>query len=88
MDVRTVHTQADEKKYDEKLERITEWNEFIVDTEEDDSPQNTRTRNGNRKRKGITIHEEANTVRGIPKDNQGKTKGKRYSEEPSWLTDT
>ena len=60
-------------------------NTFIVELEEEDSPQKNRTRPGPCNRKGITIQEEENTVREIPKDNQGKTKGKRYSDEPSWL---
>ena len=77
---------SDEKK----LEEITESNTFIVDLEEEDSPQKNRTRPGSRNRKGITIQEEANTVREIPKDNigtiiTGTINGKRYSEEPSWL---
>ena len=60
-------------------------NTFIVELEEENSPQKNRTRPESRNKKGITIQEEEYTVRKIPSDNQGKTKGKRYSEEPSWL---
>jgi len=54
-------------------------------TEEDDSPQNTGTDKENRKRKGVAIHEEANKVRVIPRDNNGSRQAKRFSEESSWL---
>jgi len=85
VDIHTVLTQADENEYDRKLKSLTAWNEYNIMTEEDDSPQNTRTDTGNRNRKGVAIHEEENTVRGIPKDNNGTRQAKRYSEEPSWL---
>jgi len=85
VDLHTVITKADEDEYDRKLKSLTEWNEYSIITEEDDSQQNTSTDKGNRNRKGVAINEEANTVRGIPKDNNGKIRTKRYSTEQSWL---
>ena len=40
---------------------------------------------GKSSKKGISIQEHANTVREIPRDNNGTTVGKIHSMEPSWL---
>ena len=40
---------------------------------------------GKPSKKRIGIQERANTVREIPRENNGTTVEKRYSTEPSWL---
>ena len=62
----------------------------IIEIEESDEEQfqqnQARKSQGTTNRKGVVVREQANTVRTIPDENNGKKhQKKRYNTEPTWL---
>ena len=83
----TIDRSPFRKDWKDSTETNTILNEIIAKELPDEQihrVNRTSTKHPNRKR--ILIQEQANTVRTIPRDNNGRYhQKKRYSTEPTWL---